>query len=681
MASTLNDRYELIEPLPIAPGDTARAAYKAREMMEAAATDDAPAARVVVLRLLPVAEPSSELGQASETAAKLKPHPNILAHYGLTRISGHEGIEPGLYSVSEYARGLTLRERIRRVAPFSLAVSLDIALSVAKGVGYAHDRGVPHGNLRPEEVVLTPEGQVRVGDFAVARALSESLGDSQASSDDTRAIGLLLYEMLTGVAPDQMGALSEISPRELNATIPPAVDGIVRKATSLSPERRYASPAALLADLQNAREDMRAGKPLTWSPLGTGKPSPAKPAVSAPVAAGALTQAAEEIAEEDRGRRRKPAKQEQTEEAVDDEIPDTGSRVFSRVMMALFVVLIVVVVAASAYFFTQLSVPNDEVVPDLIGKQFADAQKTASSEHLNLVKAGEDYSDTWPAGAIYQMSPPPGRAIKAGKDISVFVSDGPQLTDVPVLTGMTLDRAKQALVAAGLPLGTAATDYSDTAPSGLVIGQQPDAGSKVSHDSPVNVTVSKGPPPPPSPDNVSASATLPGEIDLSWDDVPEATTYDVYRDGKRIATGLPQSAYSDMNLGDGQSHSYTVTAVNANGESKPSQAVTATTPAAQQPDQSAVAPPSDLTSPAPAPGGSSSGGLRQRSFDIRFKVPAHGAERHNVQIEAQDATGTNIFYDEDRDAGDTVDENVTAFGNKVIFRIFIDGKLEKQMVK
>jgi hypothetical protein len=126
-----------------------------------------------------------------------------------------------------------------------------------------------------------------------------------------------------------------------------------------------------------------------------------------------------------------------------------------------------------------------------------------------------------------------------------------------------------------------------------------------------------------------------------------------------------------------------VTAVNANGESQPSQPATATTPQPQAPlDQTAPGvPPSAITAPAPVPTDNSSTSLRQRQFDIRFKVPNDGADRHNVQIEVQDATGTNIFYDQDRDAGDTVDENVTAFGNKVILRIFIDGKLVKQQVK
>lgn len=684
MASTLNERFELIEPLPVAPGDFARAAYKAREVVESASTDDAPAARVVVLRLLPIADVSGGILQASETASKLKANPNILAHYGIVRVESEPGIEPGWYCVSEYSRGLTLRERIRRVAPFSLAVTLDIGLAITKALVYAHNRDLHHGDLRPESVLLTPEGQVRVGDFAVGAALRAAAGEAPGVyADDIRAVGLLLYEMLTGVAPDQMGETSELSPREINSTIAPAIDGVVRKATSLAPGRKYASLDALASDLQTARDDLRTGKPLTWSPLGTAKTSSPKPS-AAPAATGALTQAAQEIEAENARKKGKPAQAEITEDTVDDiERADGGSRIISRVLMSLSIALVVAVLLASIYFATQLSIPNDVVVPDLIGKQFNDAQQEAGRSHIVLDKIGDDYSDTWPAGAIYQMSPPPGRTIKPGKEIDVYVSDGPRLTDVPDLTQLPLERAKKDLMDAGLPLGTIASDFSDTVTKGSVISQQPEAGSKVSHDSPVNITVSKGPAPPPAPDGLSASSTLPGEIDLSWSDVPDATTYDVYRDGKRIATGLPQSAYSDTNLGDGETHSYTVSAVNANGESQPSQPATSTTPQAQAPTDNTTAgtTPVPITAPAPVTPGSGSTGLRQRQFDIRFRVPNGGADRHNVQIEVQDATGTNIFYDQDRDAGDTVDENVSAFGNKVIIRIFIDGKLVKQQVK
>ncbi|HEX5324103.1 MAG TPA: protein kinase, partial [Capsulimonadaceae bacterium] len=215
MASILNDRFELIEPLPLPAGDFSRVAYKARETVSSSppGNDDVSAGRVVILRLLPQEAASPALAEASELAAKLKSHPNILAHYGLTKIASQTDIEPGLYSVSEFARGLTLRERIRRVAPFSLAVALDIALSIAKALVYAHDRGVTHGDLRPEEILLTPEGQVRVADFAIARAARDAMGDtSNAYQNDLRAIGLLLYEMLTGVAPDQMGVIGEQSP-------------------------------------------------------------------------------------------------------------------------------------------------------------------------------------------------------------------------------------------------------------------------------------------------------------------------------------------------------------------------------------------------------------------------------------------------------------------------------------
>src|SRR5689334_8430749 len=105
MASTLNDRFELIEPLPTPPGDIGRVAYKMRETVVSAVSEEAPAGRVVMLRLLPTKATGPSIAAASEAASKLKGHPNILTHYGLAQLAGDSEVEPGLYAVTEYARG------------------------------------------------------------------------------------------------------------------------------------------------------------------------------------------------------------------------------------------------------------------------------------------------------------------------------------------------------------------------------------------------------------------------------------------------------------------------------------------------------------------------------------------------------------------------------------------------
>ncbi len=706
MESTLRENLEVIETLPTAVGDFATAAFKAREIN--AAGDSL--ARVVLLRLIPKVADTSTVREASSAYASLPINPNILTHFGLAELRGNQDAPDGLYAVTEFARGISLRERIRRVAPFSLAVSLDIAISTTQALIRAESVGVTHGNLLPETILLTPEGTVKVADYALGAAIKAAAGEPISKDNPVASIGKLLYEMLTATAP-QRDLAAPLSPRSINTGIPPAVDGIVRKSTTDSRSKSYVSLASLLADLQTVREDLRTGKPMNWSPM---TDQPAVPnATAIPTASkpqddvepdlrplGPMTRAAEKIVREDQretmaAKPTEPRPRTARERATDQDdyedyapaVRTTGQRIWRGIFITLGVAVILGIIFACAYIAVMLGgVPSDITVPNLIGKQQTDAQKLADSDHFTLVEEGHDYSDTWPLGAIYQQDPTAGRSIKAGKDVNVYVSDGPRLTDVPDLSQMTLVKAQGVLRDSGLPAGSITYDYRDVDPKGIVTSQIPAAGSKVSRDTAINLVVSKGPNPPAPPTNLSATATVPGEIDLSWDDVSSAATYNVYRDGNKIASALPQTTYSDVNIGQDGTHVYTITAVNNNGESAPSQMVRASASpgAAVAPDNSSPDSAIDSSSGALPPEqpsiSSAPGAPKQRQFDIRFEVPRTGG-RHNVQIEVQDTTGTNIVYDEDQYRGDTVDDTITAFGNKVIFRIFIDGKLVRQTTK
>jgi hypothetical protein len=670
MTSILNERYEVIERQLVDEGDFTDVSYKARVLPKSSDFGDG---RVVLLRLLPPNSETSTVRAAIDHAASIPPSPNILKLYGITKITGETDIVDGIYLVSEYARGISLRERIRRVAPFSLAVSLDITISICQAILQAEFVGVAHLALKPEYVLLTPEGLVKVQNFQVADAVSTAIGSDTFCRDDRRSIGLLLYEMLTGVAADQLVVADEHSPRQLNANVPPALDGIVRKATSLDLDKQYTDVSRILADLQSAREDLRAGKSLAWSPLGISSGN-------GQVRSTAKTIGMTKPIVADRVSKKQPLSNEGTDRNT-ERYDEVGYPIWGRILLSVLGVVVLGLVFAGAYLYTIMSVPTDVVVPNLIGKQFSDAQNIAASDHFNLVKTIEDYSDILPAGYIYQMSPTPGRTIKAGKDVSVSVSDGPRQVVVPDLSDMTVGRATQTLVQSQLPQGPITDTFSDTVAKGVVISQQPSANSSVPHETPVGFVVSKGPAPPVAPTGLTATATVDGEIDLSWNDDTDAVTYNIYRDGVKLQSGLPQAAYSDVNLASGESHSYTVTGVNENGESTQSAPVQGTTitdvpPATTNdtpsPPDSTV--PTELTTPTSAPGE-----LKQRRFDIRFRVPDDGP--HNCQIEVQDTTGTNIVYDQDRQSGDIVDENVVGFGNKIILRIFLDGKLIRQDTK
>jgi len=697
-AETLHARYEIIETAPEA--DTLPfTVAKARDTAED---------RIVTLETLPArriaGSPIQRAGflAAVQQAGRLG-HPNVVSLYdqGTTE-------DGDLYVAGEYMRGITLKERIRRIAPFSLAVAADIAVAVAEALEYAHGQAVPHGDLRPHHIVLSPEGQIKVGGFAYSRAAAllaggpDPLYAAYAAPElglraagtvaaDIYALGASLYEMLTGALPPGAngapGASEPPSPRSLNPGVPPALEGIVQKALQPQPSARYRTAAALLADLRSVREALRTGRSLAWSPVAEKRvprlPDAGDTAATPPPADPGRTMV---------GEMPPPAAPELEER---DYAPGrAASRALGAIVAVLFVVAVVGIIGLTSYFTRFIAIPNDVVVPNLIGQTYDEARQIADRQHFNLVEKDPDtphYSAKWPENQIYQQDPPAGRTIKAGKDVTVLRSAGPPLLQVPDLTRMAQDRATSALQEANLPLGTVTEDYSDDVPQGYVISQQPGKHAMVARNTPVNFVVSRGKQPPDVPEDLVVTPGDATTITLTWKAAARADSYTVTRsqDGAAttVAQGLKATQLTDTRLTPATAYTYTVSAVNAGGNSGPSEPVTAETPPSV-PAPPVIGPDTPQNAgdnganvesiPAPPGGAPDNAAPRLRQFTIKFRVPRHPRRDRHVQFEVQDALGLNTPFDEWRPAGSEVDSPVHAFGNRVTFRIFLDGRLMRQ---
>ena len=685
-APLINTRYEIIETVP--HGDTSPfAVSKARDVTEG---------RVVTLQVLPSTATADRAALRAAAVSAMR-----LEHLNITRVFD-QGIseDNGDYFVaSEYVRGITLGERIRRVAPFSLSVATDLSCSIVEALDYAHRAHVLHGDLRPQDVLLSPEGQVKVTNFAYERAASFGLSVPTVDGDLT-AFGGLLFQMLTGTVPAP-SPQTPPSPRVFNAGVPLALDGIVQKCLHPNPARRYADAASLLADLQAVRDALRSGRSLSWSPLSEKRavrptvgeattitdlsPEPAMPKPSPQPSGGRarrptfLPAAADELEDE---RTMRPARER--------------SSPLGKIVAVFFVLAVLGVIGFSWYISKFLAIPNDVLVPNLVGKTYDDVKHIAQQQHFAVVEAGSDYSNKWPEDQIYQQDPLPGRTIKAGKEVNIYRSLGPRLLTVPNLVGTTRDRALRDLQDTGLPKGAITEDFSETVPSGIVLSQTPDKGAQVARRTAVSLNVSKGRQPPDVPADVQADAATPNTVMVHWTAPARADNYTVYRvqDGVStpIAQGFKDTRFLDKGLTPDTSYTYTVSAANSAGTSGPSEpAITSTpakvlaaptlpgdTPIVTPPDASANTDPNAPADPNAAPDPAAKPSGRMRPFTVAFSVPRHPRHSRRVQIEVQDVTGTNLVYDETHQPGDDISEPVQAFGNKIIFRIFIDGKLVKQ---
>lgn len=706
-SQVINTRYEIIETEPPSTSSTFITS-KARDNVEG---------RVVSLQVLPADKLTGGVAQrgalrAAAGEAMRLTHPNIarVFDFGESEDTG----EP--YIAGEYVRGMTLQERIRRVAPFKLAVAVDIAASVVEALDYAHRAGVVHGDLRPQDVLLSPEGQIKVANFAYGLAASfpSAPGVSTSVSTDIGAAGALLYEMLTGAAPPlAVDGQPPPSPRshQAGAGVPPALEGIVQKAMHPDSALRYRTATTLLLDLQAVRDALRTGRSLAWSPLSDRRaPRPAS-ADTTIVAARPSEQSMAEAALAEDARAARPGVMTAAAEEMDDDRHRPARRrernnPLGPLLGLVFFLLVIGAVAFAWYISKFLTIPSDVQVPNLVGKTFDDAKRLSGQQHFHLVEGGSDYSTKWPEDQIYQQDPVAGRTIKADRDVTVFRSLGPRLLRVPRLVGETKERALSDLAQASLPEGTVTEEYSEAVPRGVVIAQKPevvDAATPVmaARNTAVNLTVSEGKQPPEAPGNIDAEATSFDTVVLHWDKATRGDNYTVYRllDGNPTvaARALPETTFTDKNLKPDTAYSYTVTAVNPAGASGPSAPALVTTPAKPVPPP--VLPPNTrvqtpavpvpaapnqpaptlgdttITNPAPSAGPATAAKMRQ--FTIKFRVPRHSRHPRRVQFEVQDVTGTNLVYDEYHPGGDEISAPIQAFGNKITFRIFLDGTLIK----
>ena len=228
------------------------------------------------------------------SAASLS-HPNIVQVY-----NKGETADGTSYIVMEYVSGGTLQEQIEETGPFEASEAAALAAQIAEALGAAHERGVIHRDIKPQNILLGSSGDLKVTDFGIARAAvsgsatnavfgtagyispEQAMGEPVTPASDLYSLGVILYEMLTGELPYTADnpiavCMKHVTeplrpPRELNSAIPEEIDALVVKLLAKDPAERYGSAAELLADLERVRDEPPPvfGAEDTTQPLGEG---------------------------------------------------------------------------------------------------------------------------------------------------------------------------------------------------------------------------------------------------------------------------------------------------------------------------------------------------------------------------------------------------------------------------
>ncbi|MGI9859857.1 Stk1 family PASTA domain-containing Ser/Thr kinase [Moorella naiadis] len=406
-------------------------------------------------------------------------HPNVVSIYDV-------GQDDGLhYLIMEYVEGRSLKDLISERAPLPPLEAIDIAQQICDALEHAHENGVVHRDIKPHNILITRNGRVKVTDFGIAQAVSEvtmsqsgnmigsvhylapeqARGGVVGATADIYSLGIVLYEMLTGILPFQgetpvavaIKHLQE-SPRplrDLNPNVPPALERIVMRSLEKDPYRRYPSAAALRSDLRAVKNALADASFATQvlPAIEALDPLPATPHKP----------------------RRRP-------------------RVWAWVLVAL---LFLGLAAAGLWAgFRYYLAVGETQVPAVVGLPEGQALDQLAAAGLRGQVGARQYDASIPAGQVMAQDPAANARVRRGRVVTLTVSQGKKLVRVPSVVGQTERNARLMLENANFKVAADTLKvYHPTIPAGSVVDQNPPADSQQPEGAEVRLILSQGPEP------------------------------------------------------------------------------------------------------------------------------------------------------------------------------------------
>jgi len=472
-------------------------------MADVYCAEDQQLGRKVALKLLhhrfaEDAEFVERFRREASAAASLQ-HPNVVSVYDRGHWDGTS------YIAMEYLPGRSLKDVIRHEAPLDPVRAIDITVQILKAARFAHRHGIVHRDLKPHNVMVDDEDRVKVTDFGIARAGASDMtetgsimgtaqylspeqaqGHAVSQSSDLYAVGVILFELLTGHVPFDAEsavsiALKHVSeappaPSMFDPSVPPALEAIVLWALEKDPAQRPADADAFIHALEDARdavlvEETPGQRTAMFAPAAIPPDPYAEPLTATTLGAVPLPPAAEPLPPyyadpaampEERGRR------------------PWWAWVLAALALAAIVLGVVLLTRTASVS-----------VPGVVGQPVQSASTQLRSAGLKV--SVERTASGRPAGQVLAQDPAGGAHVKKGSTVALTVSDGPAPVQVPTVDGLAQKRAVAQLTAAGLVVDRVVEQADDTVPAGDVISTSPAAGQSVASGSSVTVFVSSGP--------------------------------------------------------------------------------------------------------------------------------------------------------------------------------------------
>ena len=486
----LDGRYEILELVGI--GGMANV-YKARDCLEGT---------IVAVKIL-----REEFAGSEEFLRRFKNESKaiaVLSHPNIVRVLDVNFTSKVNYIVMEYIDGITLKEYIDQEKVLSWKEAVYFTVQILRGLQHAHDKGIVHRDIKPQNIMLLADGTIKIMDFGIARfARSEiktltdkaigsvhyiSPEQAQGGATDQRAdiysVGVMLFEMLTGQLPFEADtavsvAIKQIqstprTPRSINPSIPEGLEDITMRAMQKDASKRYQSAAAMLRDIDEFKRNPSIH--FEYQYLSGPEPMDTKGYQDAKM---------KHHTEETGSKKRKKHRREKEEEKRLPVLPILAG------ITAAFVVAAMGFIFLMVYLNNPFAKVEEVPLPNLVGLEYDLVKSSDEYKDFNITIVEHDYSEEYEEGVIYDQNPTSGKNAKVGSTIEVKVSDGIRQVPMPNVIGQTESDACNTLTQAGLSYETVEMNH-ESVPAGRVIATQPEADQVIPYGSTVTVTVSLG---------------------------------------------------------------------------------------------------------------------------------------------------------------------------------------------
>jgi beta-lactam-binding protein with PASTA domain/predicted Ser/Thr protein kinase len=420
-------------------------------------------------------------------AAAVLNHPNVVGVYDWGSTEGT------YFMVMEYVQGTNLRTILGEYGRLEPAQVVEICLQVLTALDHAHGHGIVHRDVKPENILIARDGTVKVADFGLARAYADSYvsqaegtvtgtvqylapeqiqGEAADPRTDLYAVGVVVFELLTGRAPFAGETSLSIAYQHLAARVPapsaavptvsPSLDQVVLHSTEKDRDNRPPSARSMREEVARAGAEAQPA------------PRVAELAAQIPSMELVSTERADTVT---------------FPRSVSPRVRRSRQR---RTLLGLIGILLMLGLVGWAVW--TYAIPHYSTVPNVIGLSQRDAEARLEQAGLKVRIGDGEYSTSVPDGAIVTTRPPTGVEIRKGDEVVLVPSLGPQLLLVPEVVGMSEQAATRKLEDAGFQVDVQRA-FDDGVPKGDVIRQSPAPNQRIEQGETVTITVSRGPTP------------------------------------------------------------------------------------------------------------------------------------------------------------------------------------------